>query len=89
MIEKVNELIEKRSFIELRNELIEMNAADIAAILEDLSNPDTIKIFRLLPKDLAADVFSFLPIEVEQTIITSLTDREAATIIDNYILNSQ
>ena len=83
MIERVNELIEKRSFIELRNELIEMNAADIAAILEDLSNPDTIKIFRLLPKDLAADVFSYLSIEVEQFIITSLTANEAGNLIDN------
>ena len=37
----------------------------------------------MLPKAIAADVFSFLPIEVEQEIITSLTDREAATIIEN------
>lgn len=83
MIERVNELIERRAFLELRSELIEMNAADIAAILEDLANPETIKIFRLLPKDLAAEVFSFLSIEVEQFIITSLTAKEAGLLIDN------
>ena len=83
MIERVNELIEKKAFMELRGELLEMNAADIAAILEDLSNAETIKIFRLLPKDLAAEVFSFLPIEVEQFIITALTAKEAGLLIDN------
>ena len=82
-LERVNELIEKKSFMELRCELLEMNAADIAAILEELSNAETIKIFRLLPKDLAAEVFSFLPIEVEQFIITSLTAKEAGFLIDN------
>ena len=83
MIEQVNELIERRAFLELRNELMEMNAADIAVILEDLANPETIKIFRLLPKDLAADVFSYLSLEVEQFIITSLTAKEAGLLIDN------
>lgn len=44
---------------------------------------ELIQVFRMLPKTIAADVFSFLSIELEQTIITMLTDREAATIIDN------
>ncbi|MBR5338414.1 MAG: magnesium transporter [Lachnospiraceae bacterium] len=83
MIERVKELIENKSFMELRGELLEMNAADIAAILEDLSNAETIRIFRLLPKDLAAEVFSYLSIEVEQFIITSLTAKEAGLLIDN------
>ncbi len=82
-LERVNELIEKKSFMELRSELLEMYAADIAAILEELSNAETIRIFRLLPKDLAAEVFSFLPIEVEQFVITSLTAKEAGFLIDN------
>ena len=84
-IEKMREYIEHKQYAKIRNEVLEMNEADIAAMLEDLELPGTelIKVFRMLPKSIAADVFSFLPIEVEQTIITSLTDREAATIIDN------
>lgn len=62
-----------------------MNEADIAAMLEELELPtaELIKVFRMLPKSIAADVFSFLSIELEQLIITSLTDREAANIIEN------
>ena len=83
--EKMREYIEHKQYAKIRNEVLEMNEADIAAMLEELELPGTelIKVFRMLPKSIAADVFSFLPIEVEQTIITSLTDREAATIIDN------
>ena len=81
----MREYIEHKQYAKIRNEVLEMNEADIAAMLEELELPGTelIKVFRMLPKSIAADVFSFLPIEVEQTIITSLTDREAATIIDN------
>ena len=84
-IEKMRDYIEHKQYAKIRNEVLEMNEADIAAMLEELELPGTelIKVFRMLPKSIAADVFSFLPIEVEQTIITSLTDREAATIIDN------
>lgn len=84
-IEKMREYIEHKQYAKIRSEIVEMNEADIASMLEELELPGTelIKVFRMLPKSIAADVFSFLPIEVEQTIITSLTDREAANIIDN------
>ena len=84
-IETMREYIEHKKYAKIRSEIMEMNEADIAAMLEELELPgaELIKVFRVLPKSIAADVFSFLPIEVEQTIITSLTDREAATIIDN------
>ena len=84
-IEKMREYIEHRQYAKIRSEIVEMNEADIAAMLEELElpGPELIQVFRMLPKTIAADVFSFLSIELEQTIITMLTDREAATIIDN------
>ena len=84
-IEQMKEYIEHKQYAKIRSEIIEMNEADIADMMEELELPGTelIKVFRMLPKSMAADVFSFLSIEVEQEIITSLTDREAATIIDN------
>ncbi len=82
-MEEIRELIDTRQYTKLRSELLECNEADIAAILEDLSNEDRIKVFRILPKTMAADVFAYLDIDTEQTIITSITDREAANIINN------
>ena len=83
MIENIKFLIENKDYSKLKSELVKLNEADIAEILESLKDEDLIKIFRLLPKDLAALVFSYLSIENEQLIIKALTDKEAGAIIDN------
>ena len=59
-IEKMREYIEHKQYAKIRNEVLEMNEADIAAMLEELELPGTelIKVFRMLPKSIAADVFS-------------------------------
>jgi len=67
----------------MREWMSELNDADIAIMIEELEEEEMLKVFRILPKDMAADIFSYLPIEVEQYIITSLSEREAAKIIDN------
>lgn len=83
MLQRINELIESKQYATLRQEISEMNTADIAALFEEISSEEVVKIFRILPKAMAADIFSYLPIEDEQAIIRSLTDHEAASIIDN------
>ena len=82
-MEKIKDLIDNKQYTLLRQELAELNEADIATLLEELPEVELIKIFRILPKSIAADVFSYLPIETEQMIIAALTDREAANIINN------
>ncbi len=82
-MEKIKDLIDNKQYTLLRQELSELNEADIATLLEELPEEELIKIFRILPKTIAADVFSYLPIETEQMIIAALTDREAANIINN------
>lgn len=86
-IETLKEYIAHKQYAKIRGEIEELNEADIAAMIEelepDMENGEILKLFRMLPKSIAADVFAFLPIEVEQKIITSLTDREAANIIEN------
>ena len=82
--EEILELIEEKQYSAIRTELTEWNEADIAQVLEDIdSTEQRVKVFRILPKSIAADVFAYLPIELEQEIITSLTDREATNIINN------
>ena len=82
-MEEIKELMDNRQYTLLRQELSELQEADIAALLEELPKDELIRVFRILPKTIAADVFAYLSIETEQTIITALTDREAANIINN------
>lgn len=84
MLEKIIELIEKEDYKKLKSEIINLNEADIAEIIENIDDStEQIKVFRLLPKDIAADTFANLPLDVQQELITSLSMKEAGTIIDN------
>ena len=81
--ETIQELLQTQQYTRLRQLLVDLNDADIAACMEELPEQSMVKAFRILPKDLAADIFSYLEVDLQQTVITSLTDREAASIIDN------
>lgn len=83
MFDTIKKLIEEQKYVQLKKEIIKLDEADIAELLEELNNENLIKVFRLLPKDIAAETFSFLDVDVQQTIINSLTATEAASIIDN------
>lgn len=82
-LESIKELLENKQYTSLRQALTELNDADVAVILENLDEEDRLKIFRILPKSMAADVFSYLELENQQRIITSLAEKEAAGIINN------
>lgn len=82
-LDVIRELLETKQYTRLRQRLADMNIADIAVVMEELEHEELLKIFRILPKSMAADVFSYLEVENQQYIITSLSDREAANIIDN------
>ena len=79
----VKELLETKQYTTLRQKIAEMNGADIATVMEELDQGDMLKILRILPKNLAADVFSYMEVESQQFIITSLSEKDAAGIINN------
>lgn len=81
-MENIKNYLENKQFQELKLLLSSLNIADIAAIFEDLEKPeDIIILFRLLSKDVAADVFAFLDADSQETIITALKDKEISAIM--------
>ncbi|MBD5538205.1 MAG: magnesium transporter [Lachnospiraceae bacterium] len=82
-MEEIRKLLTTCQYTSLRQRVAEMNEADVAMQMEQLEEEEMLKMFRILPKDLAADVFSYLEVENQQTIITSLSEKDAAVIIDN------
>lgn len=81
--QEIEKLLEEKQYTRLRQRVAELNDADIAAAMEEMEEKDLLKMFRILPKSMAADVFSYLEVESQQFIITSLSERDAADIIDN------
>ena len=76
------DLVSSKQFRQLKDELCEMNEFDIASFLEELDSEKQIIIFRMLPKELASDVFACLEVETQEHIINSITDKELAYIIE-------
>lgn len=81
---QIKDLLAVKKYHQIREILVDLNEADIAEIIETIDDKeDVVRIFRLLPKDSAADVFSYIPVEYEQMIIESLTNLEIGQIMND------
>ena len=82
-MELLLELAEQKQFRRLKELLSEMNEVDIAEFMDEVEPELLIVIFRLLPKDLAADVFTYLEdSEDQEKLIGALSDQELRSILD-------
>lgn len=80
-------LLAKGDFSALKADLTEMNVVDIAEFLEELDKDAMIKVFRILPKDISADVFSYPDSDYQEDIVVSITDAEVGKLIDDLFLD--
>ena len=87
MVQIVSSLIEERKILELREYFASLNPVDIAKDMVDLRNEGIVLAFRILPKDIAAEVFSYLELDMQQYIIQSITDSELKDIVDKLFLD--
>ncbi|HHT65145.1 MAG: magnesium transporter [Caldicoprobacterales bacterium] len=79
--------IQQGEFAKIREEIIQLNVVDIAQLLDELEEEQTLILFRLLPKEISAEVFSYISTEQQQFIIESITDKEIKNIIDNLFMD--
>lgn len=80
-------LVEQGKYSEARKRIISLNIIDIAQMLEELEQQKLLITFRILPKDLAAGVFTHMPSELQRCIIESITDKEVKSILDELFLD--
>jgi magnesium transporter len=73
--------------VKLRFLFASMNAVDIADLFEDASKERIMRIFRLLPKSIAADVFSYIDPDEQQIIIEALSDSEVSDIMNKLFVD--
>ena len=85
--EYLENLLDERHYADFRADLAELNPVDAADFFYEL-NPHRIPaVFKLLDKDSAAAVFAELDIEVQERIITAMTDREISQIVEELALD--
>ena len=83
----LHQLVEEKKFRKLRGILEEMNEVDIAEFIQDMELDKVVLVFRLLPKELGAEVFACLEIEMQEYIINSMSDYELQKIIEELYID--
>ena len=81
-LETLNELIDKKDVMGVREHLKDMHAADIAPILEQEPAEEAAIFFRFLTKDKAAHVFSYLSVPRALDLVSLFTTSQTAAIFD-------
>ncbi len=82
MYEKVLALLEEKKYPDLKALLSEMNEADIAAIFADLPLEKLPLVYRILPKELAAEVFVNMDSDAQELLIRAFSDNELREVLD-------
>ena len=75
-------LLEEKRYYSLRDLFNTMNPADIAAVFEDVDEARLPLLFRLLPKELAAEAFVEMAPELQELLIRGFSDSELKEVID-------
>ena len=81
-------LLEDRNYAVLKPLLSDMNAKDLADVFEQTEeDKDLLILFRVLPKDLAAETFVEMDADVQERLIHKLSDRELREVLDELFLD--
>jgi magnesium transporter len=79
---EIKALISSRDLSTLKEVLSEWTPADIAELITDLPENDQAIVFRILPRDLAADTFEYLEFDTQVSLLKGLAKEEVAAILN-------
>lgn len=85
--EMLLDLLKQGKFGTLKTELSELNEVDIAEFFSLLEPKQQLLVFRILPKDISAEVFAYLEPDDQMNIVNSITDRELRELVDELFLD--
>lgn len=78
----INKLLDEKKYKTLRDILTTMNAYDIAEMLDDMHDSKIPLLFRMLPKELAADVFVEMDEDTQEFLIKGFSDNELKEVVN-------
>ncbi len=83
----LNKLLEEKKYTSIKDILVLMDSTDLAAIFELIDEKNIPLVFRLLPKDKAADTFVEMDPDYQELLIQSFSDTELKDILDEMYVN--
>ncbi len=77
------ELINNRQYAKVKEQLVGLNPVDVSELFEELDIKDLVLLFRMLDKESAAEVFSYMEIDKQKQLVEAFTDVEISELIEN------
>jgi len=87
MTEQIMELLEAQRYRKIKELLSEKEPADIAYLFDDLPEKSMPLLYRLLPKELAAEVFVELDTDTQEMLLKGFSDSELKEVLDELYLD--
>ena len=87
MTEKILELLNEKNYVKIKSIVKDLYPADLASLLETLSPRNITLLFRLLPKELAAETFTFMDSDTQMHLISGFSDKELREILDEIFVD--
>lgn len=87
IVQKISSLYQNKKYSEIKATLTEINPADIAVLFDEFAEEQQILLFRLLPKEEAAETFVELDNETQEALIRAFSDNELREVLDELYLD--
>lgn len=85
--EELVQLIKERRYAEFKARAVDIPYADLAELFDEIDSDIRPRFFRLLPKEIASEVFVHMDAEVQEAVINSFTDVELASILEELYID--
>ena len=87
IFERLNSLLLEKKYADFMHEIDELNDIDAAEYLATLPDELMLSAFRMLKKDAAAGIFSFMDIEMQESLVNRMSDSEISMIIEDLFVD--
>ncbi|MBR4466927.1 MAG: magnesium transporter [Clostridia bacterium] len=84
---KISEMLTNRQFREIRGALSILAPQDVALVVEELEESERVRVFRLLPKETAAEVFVEMTPPNQEALIKTFTDNELHEVLEELYID--
>lgn len=81
-VEELRSFIDNKQYTKIKESFIEMHTADIAELMEELTVRESLLVYRLIPKDKAADVFPLMDVERQSELTGLVSEEELKHLVD-------
>lgn len=81
------QLLENKKFGEIKEIFLDMNPADIAVCFSEIEKPNDLVLFRILPKELASEVFVEMDTDMQKDLITAFSDKELKEVMNDIYMD--